>query len=194
MYELRGQEVDIRVLTSLGNCHRKLRTYERGIPFFEQALQRDPQNFYALYGLADCYRGLQQPDESLVYWHRILDIDEKNKVILTRAGDAYRSMGDLDQAETYYRRALNVQFDLYAILGLAIIHRKQKRFDDAIAALEDLAKNAPENGRVFLELAECYEDQGRIAEALAILSRHMEATRSPARSVQRKITDLTAKL
>ena len=148
----------------------------------------------ALYGLADCYRGLQRPEESLEYWHRILEIDPRNKVILTRAGDAYRSMNDLDHAEDYYRRALNLQYDLYAILGLAIIHRRKGRLAEAISALEDLASSEPENARVFLELSGCYEDQGRVPEALAILSRHIEAACNPARSVQRKVAELKARL
>lgn len=194
MYEIAGDSVDIRVLTSLGNCHRKLKTYQQGIPYFKKALEREPDNFYALYGLADCYRGLHQPEESLEYWQRILKNDPENKVILTRAGDAYRTMDRYDEAEDYYRRALNVQYDVYAIIGLAVIHRRQKQFEKAISALEDLAVNEKDNARVFLELSGCYEDQGRIPEALAVLSRYVEGARNPGRNVQRRIAELTARL
>ena len=47
--------VDIRILTSIGNCHRKLKTFDKGIDFFKKALEIDQNNFYALFGLADCY-------------------------------------------------------------------------------------------------------------------------------------------
>ncbi len=190
MHEISGDKVDIRVLTSLGNCCRKLKSFDKGIPYFESALKREPRNFYALFGLADCYRGLQRPEESLVYWKQILELDPKNKVILTRIGDAYRAMQCFDEAETHYREALNLQYDLYAILGLAIIHRLQGRYDEAIAALEDLAQSDPENTRVFIELASCYEDQKRIPEALAVLSRYVQGARTPGRIVQRKIAEL----
>lgn len=194
MYEKSGEEVDIRVLTSLGNCHRKMKTFAKGIRYFERALEREPDNFFALYGLADCYRGMRQPEKSLVYWKQILAADPNNKVILTRIGDAYRAMDDLVEAEDYYRQALNVQYDSYAILGLAIIHRQKNQHDEAIRALENLLEAEPENSRAVLELAGCYEDTRRIAEALAVLSRFTQRTRNPGRIVQRRISDLRARL
>jgi len=103
MLQIHQNDVDIRVLTSIGNCHRKLKTFEQGIPYFERALQMDPYNFYALFGLADCYRGMNQQHKSLEYWNKILEQDPRNKVILTRAGTAYRNMGEYDTAGEYYR-------------------------------------------------------------------------------------------
>ncbi len=194
MYEKSGEGVDIRVLTSLGNCHRKMKTFSDGVRYFEQALEREPYNFFALYGLADCYRGMQQPERSLDYWQRILETDPNNKVILTRIGDAYRAMNELVQAEDYYRRALNVQYDSYAILGLAIIHRKNKQHDDAITALENLLESEPENGRAALELAGCYEEQRRVPEALAVLSRYAQRARNPGRTVHRRIAELKSRM
>lgn len=194
MHRKSGDAVDIRVLTSLGNCHRKMKTFRDGVQYFELALEREPHNFFALYGLADCYRGMQQPEQSLVYWQRILDTDPENKVILTRIGDAYRTMEKLEEAEDYYRRALNVQYDSYAILGLAIIHRRKKQYEEAIAALERLSESEPENHRVALELSGCYEDQRRIPEALAVLSRFVQRTRNPGRQVQRRIADLRSRM
>jgi tetratricopeptide (TPR) repeat protein len=40
MVEVHRDNVDIRVLTSIGNCHRKLKTYEDGIYFFNRALDK----------------------------------------------------------------------------------------------------------------------------------------------------------
>lgn len=194
MYESAGDAVDIRVLTSLGNCHRKLKSFEQGIPYFEQAIAREPDNFYALYGLADCYRGLQQPEKSLEVWLHILRIDPENKVILTRIGDAYRAMGDRDHAESYYRHALELEYDTYAALGLAIIHRERGEYDAATTALEELAASDTDNARAFLELAGCYEDQRKIPEALAILSRYLQNARHPGKNVQRKIAELRDQL
>ncbi len=193
MYVAGGESVDIRVLTSLGNCHRKLKTYEQGIPYFQKAIEREPRNFYALYGLADCYRGMHQPEDSLAYWLKLLEIDGENKVILTRAGDAYRNMGQYDVAEDHYHRALNIAFDSYAVLGLAIIHRVRKDYDSAIAALDDIVTADPSDVRAVLELASCYEELDRTPEALAILARHTQVVRRPSKAVQRRISDLRSK-
>jgi tetratricopeptide (TPR) repeat protein len=170
MVDLQGGNVDIRVLTSIGNCFRKLKQFDRGIPYFEKALEREPDNFYALFGIADCYRGVGKQGNSLEYWNRILAKDPKNKVILTRAGDAYRNIGDLDKATKYYEEALNIEFDVYAILGLAVIARSQGKWDDAITSLRMLVQNDPKNYRIYLELAQCYIAAGQRQQAIDVLS------------------------
>jgi tetratricopeptide (TPR) repeat protein len=160
MFQANREEVDIRVLTSIGNCHRKLKTFDEGISYFDMALRREPYNFYALFGLADCYRGMNQQDRSLGYWNRILEQDPRNKVILTRAGDGYRHLGDFERAVDYYQRALNIEFDTYAVLGLAVVAKEQGRHAEAAESLCRLIQQDTKNYRLYLELAECYLKQG----------------------------------
>jgi tetratricopeptide (TPR) repeat protein len=169
MLNSNGENVDIRVLTSIGNCHRKLKTFNEGISYFEQALYRDHYNFYALFGLADCYRGLNQQNRSLEYWNRILEQDPRNKVILTRAGDAYRNMNDYDLAVEYYQRALNIEFDTYAVLGLAMVAKAQGKYDEAIESLRRLIQQDPKNYRLYLELADCRLKKGEKHRAVETL-------------------------
>ena len=156
IYELNQDNSDIRVLTAIGNCHRKLKTFDKGTIYFQKALDKDPKNFYALFGMADCYRGLNQHDISIQYWTKILEIDPQNKVILTRAGDAYRTTGNFDEAIKYYNKALDIDFDIYAAIGLALICKAQKKYDEAISRFEDLIKSDPRNSRLYIDLAECY--------------------------------------
>ncbi len=169
MLEINEDSVDIRVLTSIGNCHRKLKTFEKGVYYFERALQIDPNNFYALFGLADCYRGMNQQFRSVEYWNKILEKDPRNKVILTRAGDAYRDMGDYDKATEYYQKALDIEFDLYAVLGLALISKGQGKYDEAIASLTRLIQADPKNYRLYLDLADCYVKTNQKTKAIEIL-------------------------
>ncbi len=149
---------DIRILTSIGNCYRKMHRFNEGLPFFERARKQDEQNFYALFGLADCFRGLNQPERALDLWHQLLKKEPENKVILTRAGDAYRKMGEIKEAERCYTEALSIGFDVYAVLGLAYLrihHTKQAAA--AVQTLEPLTQQDPHNHRFFLALADAYE-------------------------------------
>ncbi|MFP4549989.1 MAG: tetratricopeptide repeat protein [Spirochaetales bacterium] len=175
MLSISGARVDIRVLTSIGNCHRKLKQFAEGIPYFEQALESESGNFYALFGLADCYRGLNQQEKSLEYWNAILEKDPHNKVILTRAGDAYRSLGELDQAASLYKQALSIANDLFAKLGLAIIARLHGDFGQALSAMENLIDQDPDNHRIYVELAHTYAQAGQTQDAVAALSRFNES-------------------
>lgn len=173
MVQVHGDNVDIRVLTSVGNCHRKLKTFRKGIEYFARALEIEPDNFYALFGMADCYRGLNLHRESLHYWNRILALDPENKVILTRAGDAYRAMGDFADAEISYKKALNIEFDAYAILGLALIYKQKGNYQDAVESLQGLVKNDSKNSRLYLEIADCYIRLGQKKRALETLTSFM---------------------
>jgi tetratricopeptide (TPR) repeat protein len=171
MLEINQAGVDIRVLTSIGNCHRKLKTFESGIPYFEAALRRDPDNFYALFGLADCYRGLNQQHRSLEFWNRILEQDPRNKVILTRAGDAYRNLNDFSKSVDYYQRALNIEFDTYAVLGLAVVAKAQGKHEEAIESLHRLIQQDPRNYRFYVEIVDCYVKKSDRKKALEYLGK-----------------------
>ena len=169
IYELSEDKADIRVLTAIGNCHRKLKTFSQGIKFFDMALNCEPNNFYALFGLADCYRGLNQQEKSVKYWEQILEIDPKNKIILTRVGDAHRKMGKYDLAKDFYNRAMDIDFDVYAALGLALIERDEGHYDEAIKKLSDLLKNDPKNYRLYIDLADCHEKMNDKKGAIDVL-------------------------
>ena len=169
MHEIGGESVDIRVLTSIGNCYRKLKRFREGLPYFQSALSRESANFYALFGLADCHRGLNAPEQSLRFWNQILDNDPTNKVILTRAGDAHRVMGELERAEACYQKALNIEFDVYAILGIALINRHRGAPEESARSLKTLLEKEPRNPRVYQELAQAYIQMDQAEDALAIL-------------------------
>jgi tetratricopeptide (TPR) repeat protein len=181
MLQINPGNIDSRVLTSIGICHRKLKTFEEGLLYFRQALEKEPGNFYAIFGLADCYRGLNQQEHSLEFWNRILEQDPRNKVILTRAGDAYRSLGDFEKAQDYYERALNIEFDTYAVMGLASISEARGKYDEAITSLQRLKQQDPKNYRIFLALANCCMKKGSKKQAVEVLE---EFQRLGIRSVQ----------
>jgi tetratricopeptide (TPR) repeat protein len=132
-------------------------------------LRKEGSNFYALFGLADCYRGMNRQEHSLEYWNRILEQDPRNKVILTRAGDAYRNMDNYEQAQEYYERALNIEFDTYAVLGLALIAKSQGKYEEAATSLRRLIQQDNRNYRLFVELADCFLKRGDKRGALETL-------------------------
>ena len=174
VYKKNPGSVDIRILTSIGNCHRKLKTFQDGLIYFKLALELEPSNFFALFGMADCYRGLQDYGNSLIYWLKILQNDPTNKVILTRAGDAYRVLGELQKAENMYNQALAIEFDAYAVLGLSLIFKAKGQYDKAILKIRSLIKQDKKNHRLYIEIAKCYLDQGDIEKALITLQEYQD--------------------
>lgn len=154
--QLSGGDTDIRVLTAIGNCYRKMKQFANGVIFFNLALEKDPNNFYGIFGLADCYRGLNQQQESIIYWEKLLEQDPHNKVILTRVGDAYRHLKDYEKAEECYQSALDIDYDSYAMLGLAILRKIQGEYEETITTLNSLMESDKKNYRIYVELADSY--------------------------------------
>lgn len=174
VYEINQENVDIRVLTSIGNCYRKLKSWESGTRYFEMALEKEPDNFYALFGLADCYRGMNQQFKSIFYWNKILEIDPQNKVILTRTGDAYRTTGNYEEARNLYNKALDIDFDVYAAIGLALICKGEGKFDEAIERFNTLIKDDPRNARLYSYIADCYVAMNKKDKAIEILEEYFK--------------------
>lgn len=157
----------------MGNCYRKTKDFHSGLPYFERALEIEPSNFYALFGIADCCRGMNRHKDSLEAWEKILDSDPNNKVIITRAGDAYRNLGDLEQAEIYYKRALNIEFDMYAVIGLALISKIKGDHLQAIESLTGLLAQNPKNHRLVIEIADSYVKLGNREAAIDTITRFL---------------------
>jgi len=166
---------NIKAITAIGNCYRKLKQFERGLDWYEKARKLEADNFYALFGIADCYRGLKMYRKSLEAWEAILAFEPDNKIIITRAADAYRNLGELTSAETYYRRALELDFDIYAVLGLAAVYRTEGKYRQSIMALEEILRRYPTNQRAVLEIADNYVGLGEVNRAIDTLQDFVKA-------------------
>jgi len=156
-HALEATRADVRLLTNLGNCHRKLKSFEQGITFFQRALALEQANFFALFGLADCYRGLHQPEQSLHYWQQILACDPANKIVLTRAGDALRHLGQIDAAQARYQAALQIGFDCFAAMGLATVLKIQGHYQEALTQLQSVLAGDPANPRLQQLVTDCQQ-------------------------------------
>ena len=116
---------------------------------------------------------MNQQFKSIEYWQKILEIDPKNKVILTRTGDAYRTTGNYEEAKNYYNRALEIDFDIYAAIGLALICKGEGKIEEAITRFTNLIKNDTRNSRLYIDLAECYLQVNKRADAIRVLENYL---------------------
>jgi tetratricopeptide (TPR) repeat protein len=78
-------------------------------------------------------------------------------------------MGDFEKAQDYYERALNIEFDTYAIMGLALISKAQGKYEDAVSSLRRLKQQDIKNYRIYVELADCCLKMGDKRQAVEVL-------------------------
>jgi len=90
-------------------------------------------------------------------------------MILTRMGDAYRNLNEYEKAKEYYERALNIEFDTYAVMGLALLARAQGNYDESIISFKRLIQQDSRNYRLYIELSDCYLKAGDRRKAIETL-------------------------
>ncbi len=146
---------DVRLYTAIGNCYRKMRSFEEALSYFQHALTMELKNFYAIYGMADCYRELGSYDEAIYWITDLLSRDSANQVLLTRLGELYSDKGDYHQAQHYYQKALSHNFDVFAALGLARLHKLAGNYDEALLSFKELMQHHKIAARVAMEIREC---------------------------------------
>ena len=153
-------------LIGLGHLHYDFKKYREALVYWQKIFDQNPEDvdIRILTSI-----GMKQQQHSIKYWEAILSKDPNNKVILTRMGDAYRYIGDYEKAEQIYQRALDIDYDSYAILGLAILCKIQGKYDEAITSLTHLLQADRKNYRIYLELADCYIHTNEKAKAIEVL-------------------------
>jgi lipopolysaccharide biosynthesis regulator YciM len=67
-----------------------------------------------------------------------------------------------------------MEFDTYAVLGLALVDKFKGKFDAAIESLERLIQQDPKSYRFYLELADCRAINGEIKEAVEVLEEFLK--------------------
>ena len=93
-------------------------------------------------------------------------------ILLTRSflpGQETRTGSGVRACRRLLQKALNIEFDVYAILGLALINKMRGKYSEAIESLVALMKNDPKNYRLYTEIAECHIRLGQKDKAVAVL-------------------------
>jgi tetratricopeptide (TPR) repeat protein len=150
----------IAVLTMTGNIYRRRREYEQAGVHYEKALKQEPKNVFALYGMGDSQRGMKNYQAAIDCWVQILEREPSNQNLLSRVGDALAILGKRDEAISYYQRCLKINFDPFALLGLARAYREQNEFDEAEACCLKILDKSPKDMRAIEELVKVYEGAG----------------------------------
>jgi Flp pilus assembly protein TadD len=121
-------------------------------------------------GLAYYY--LTRFPQALQEFEGLAHEEPKSSQVQYLLGGAHQAMGDLDKAEECYRKAIALKPDgATYYLTLASLLKKVHPADltEPVRLSEKALALSPDNEDVKLLLASCYQTQGRLAEAQAML-------------------------
>jgi len=162
---------NVVLMTMIGNIYRRRKEFDRAMDHYENALNLDSKNNFALFGMGDCFRGQLNMEKAVYWWGKILDQEPDNQALWTRVGDALASLGRLDDAVIHYKSSLRVSYDLYAVLGMARVAQKQGDHDKACYYCEQALDEDGDNERALEELAHICDDAGFAEKAQKLRAR-----------------------
>jgi len=148
-----------------GNIYRRRKEFDRAMDHYQQALELEPDNNFALFGMGDCFRGQMNMEKAVEWWDKILEQEPENQALWTRVGDALLSLKRIDDAIAHYEASLKNGADVFSYFGLA---RAQHAHGDLTKAREycEIALSHDEtNERVLERLVNICEEAGDLLAA-----------------------------
>src|SRR5712691_3292898 len=113
-----------------------------------------------------CYWALGQFDEARVWFRRALQLDHSNDVARSRLVDAYFSKKDYAAVVSLFSDAgVTEGTDSETLLRIATSLEKQGETSKAISVIENALQSRPEEGPLYLALAQYYSEIGNARKA-----------------------------
>jgi tetratricopeptide (TPR) repeat protein len=142
----------------------------QAIPYFEKALQLNPDHLIALDNLGNAYRQLRQWETAQKMLERAVEVGPQDPEANYSLGMVYAQLNDTDRAYEYLQRALKSRTDYpEALNNLGVLYLRTNRRDQAVASFEQCIRVAPGFDQSYLNLARVYQLEGTPDKARTVL-------------------------
>ena len=140
------------------------------IPYFQQALQLDPDHPIALLNLGNAYRQLKMWDQARAPLQRAIEMSPQDPEANYSLAMVLAQMNENEQAYEYLQRALKLR-PAYpeALNNLGILLLRSGRRDEAVAKFEECIRAAPGFDQAYINLARVYAVEGKPGDARDVL-------------------------
>ena len=155
------------VLSELSGFYNVLQENSKAAAFLENALDKDPHNYYYNMMMGSFYRDLDQKQEAIDIYNRMLEQYPENIDVYMALAEAYNDNGDLEKAIEVLdgleqvvgvRESITInKFRLYSMLN-----RKDEAFDE----IESIVDKNPDNIDYTLMLGNLYMQDNQLEKAL----------------------------
>ncbi len=158
-----------------GNELAAQRQYDQALDEFRKEIEADPQSALAQHRIADMLRRLGRPEEAVAAYRDVLKIQPAYHCVHIHMGDIYTSLGKTKEAEAAYtigEAAYRKQIEAggaeassarYHLATFYLNHGKDPA--QAVAWMEQMVTDFPQNAAYLRLMARCYEAAGRSEDA-----------------------------
>jgi tetratricopeptide (TPR) repeat protein len=164
---------------------------DQSIDEYKKVLAMDPGSIPVTQRLAEIYAKSQHSEQAVVEANIILKQDPENlaahrllaRLYVRKLSEAEGGAGQkeaLAKATEQFEKILQIDpTNMDAALWLARLYRFDNRISAAEGVLRDVLKKDPDNEQALEQLSQLYMDQGRSAEAVALLEKAADDISSP---------------
>ncbi|HHO59685.1 MAG TPA: sulfotransferase family protein, partial [Thiotrichales bacterium] len=132
-----------------------------------RAIELEPAQTLARKNLGDCYVQMERLEDAMEAYADAYELDEDNAGLCVAIGNVWLETGEPAEAASWFHRASMLEEDcIPAHCGLANIEREQNRLPEALARLQPLYEQQPENIELLLTLSDIHWDDGDAQSAL----------------------------
>lgn len=170
----------------MGNALFTEGRYEEALPYFQEYVKKNPDQFKMGINLGNCYMVLKKYDEAIKTFEAVIDGYKKENpnlkgieqvaTIYASIGEAYSNLEDLEQASAFYKKSMEVlpPTDAAVAYNAAEILFNGGKTGEAIEYYSLASKLKPEAALYYAKLGYAYLNKGNIPEALSCFEKFVK--------------------
>ncbi len=164
---------------SLGNLYYRLRRFREAITYFQQCLDRKPDDSFSAINIASCYLALRRPEEAEKYLLAYLKKGLEDSQIFFVLGGVFLNQKKYDRAVSAYEECLLKNPEsASAHNALAAVYYLLEDLDKAESHIQEALRLTPKLSSIHFNLAEIQEKRNREDEAEKSYLKELEITPS----------------
>ena len=140
---------------------------QKALEFFQEAIEKDPQNTMAWNGLGYCQVGLNNPAAAIEAYQQAIKTNPDDESLYFILGNYYVKLGQPQEAIKAYRQAIRLKPDFAeAHFKLGILYTRLGRLDEGKKAFETVIRLNPDAVPAHFNIGIAYAQLGRYQDAL----------------------------
>ncbi len=169
---LRQNQDDLETLHTLAQAYlaQSKALFDQGKGIYEKILEKAPNSARTHQILAEAFLSQDQPEKAIESYQRAIELKPDDAILRAALGETYFQLGKHTEARRELEQALRLQPNhAKANLELAVIDNLERKFEDALARLDQAAAGMDKVEDLYIERAKAQAGLGRNGPAVESL-------------------------
>ena len=161
---------DPNLFLCFGQCHHRLREFEKAIRFYHKSIAMDQLMEQAWFGIGESLDQMERWYESIHFYKKALELDELNPMFMQAIAEAEYKTGNVISAIAMYDELVELEYDnTQAWLDYSFIFYEQGNESKASEIILEAIEFNPKDAELHYRVAAYLIDAGNYKEAFNYL-------------------------